>query len=203
MTVNLGGNVPIASGPTAVRAALLSSTLVFGAAGCVQKTNLSEDSARQEMVRLLMPTRVKIVEPFTRVKSFDNDATPDGIEVLVQAVNSLDNPGLMLVGSVHVELYQHIPASANQKGKRLEHWNVDLTAADQQKKYWNELTQMYEFRLGINPAVLPLAERYVLAVTYNSPLGEHLTDEIVLDRPSGPKPAELKNAGLLPGLQRN
>lgn len=127
-----------------------------------------------------MPSRVEIVEPFTRVKSFDDDATPDGIELLLQAVNSLDNPGLMIAGQVRVELFEHVAGSADQKGRRLEHWDVNLATAAHQKRYWNQLTQMYEFRLGVDPSVMPPADKFVLLVTYNSPLGEHLTDECVL-----------------------
>jgi len=137
--------------------------------------------ARQDMLALLMPCRIEIVEPFTRLRSFDADDTPDGIEVLLRAVNSLDNPGLMIVGSVRVELFEYVPASANQKGTRVEYWTVDLSSVSQQRKHWNRLTQMYEFRLGVDRASIPGAGRYVLAVTYTTPLGEHLTDEYVLE----------------------
>jgi hypothetical protein len=132
------------------------------------------------MLALLMPQRVEIVEPFTGVKSFDDDAVPDGIELLLQAVNSLENPGLMIVGTVRVELYEHVPASAEHKGRRLEHWNINLTTADEQRVYWNGLAQMYEFPLGIDTTKIPPADKYVLAVTYTSPLGGRLTDECIV-----------------------
>lgn len=132
------------------------------------------------MLALLMPSRVEVVEPFTRVKSFDQDAEPDGIELLLQAVNALDNPGLMLAGDIRVELFEHIPGSADPKGRRFEHWNLELTTAAQQRRYWNQLTQMYEFRLGVDLSRIPPGDKYVLLVTYNSPLGEHLTDECVI-----------------------
>jgi hypothetical protein len=133
------------------------------------------------MLTLLMPSRIEIVKPFTRLQSFDGDATPDGIEVLLRAVNFLDNPGLMIVGNVRVELFEYVPASANQKGTRVEQWTVDLGSVSQQRRHWNRLTQMYELRLGANPGAVPAAGRFVLAVTYTSPLGEHLTDEYVLE----------------------
>lgn len=132
------------------------------------------------MLSLLMPSRIKIVKPFTRVKSFDDDAVPDGIELLLEAVNALDNPGLMIVGDVRVELYEYVPASSDHKGQQYDSWRISLTAADDQRMHWNQLTQMYEFRLQINPRAVPRANKYVLLVTYNSPLGEHLTDEFVL-----------------------
>jgi hypothetical protein len=132
------------------------------------------------MIALVMPCRVEIVEPFTRVKSFDDDAIPDGIEVLIRAINALDSPGLM-VGRVRVELYEYVPASAEPKGRRLEHWAVELSSTQDQRRYWNPLTQMYEFRLGVDAKAIPRADRYVLMVTYDSPLGERLTDQYMIN----------------------
>lgn len=155
--------------------------LLAATGGCASNPSLPSDTGRQDMLTLLMPSRIEIVEPFTRLRSFDADDTPVGIEVFLRAVNSLDNPGLMIVGRVRVELFEYVPASANQRGTRVEQWTVDLGSVTQQRKHWNRLTQMYEFRLGVNPAAIPGGGRYVLAVTYTSPLGEHLTDEYVLE----------------------
>jgi len=158
----------------------LNLILLICLSGCASPPLELGDSAEREMLALLMPGRIEIVRPFTRVKSFDDNATPDGIELLLQAVNSLENPGLMIAGRVRVELYEYVRASGDQKGRRLEHWNIDLTTADQQKAYWNGLAQMYEFPLGIDAAKIPPADKYVLAVTYTSPFGEHLTDECIV-----------------------
>ena len=53
------------------------------------------------------------------------------------------------------------------------------------------MTQMYEFRLGVDPERISPAEKYVLAVTYCSPLEQRLTDEFVIsfERPAaiGPR----------------
>jgi len=157
------------------------AAVLFVAPGCKSAPRAGDEAARREMFALLMPERIEIVKPFTRVKSFDRDNKPDGIELLLRAVNSLDNPGLMIVGHVRVELFEHVEASAEPKGRRLDHWDIDLSSAARQKAFWNQLTQMYEFHLGIDPAVLPREKALVMAVTYNSPLGEHLTDECVIE----------------------
>ncbi len=157
--------------------------------GCASTPPAVDDPARRELLALLMPSRVEIVEPFTRIKSFDADAMPDGIELLLRAVNSLDNPGLMIAGRVRVELFEHVAASGDQKGRRLERWDVELATSAQQRRYWNQLTQMYEFRLGVDPKVMPQAERYVLLVTFNSPLGDHLVDECVILNRGGATPS--------------
>lgn len=132
------------------------------------------------MLALLMPSRIEIVEPFTRVRSFDNDTEPDGIELLIQAVNSLDNPGLMIAGDIRVELFEFVPASADNKGRRVEHWDISVSTEAHQRTYWNQVTQMYEFRLELDASVIPPARKYLLTVTYNSPLGEHHQDECVV-----------------------
>jgi len=151
------------------------------AMSCATMTPLpGDEAARQRMLALLLPRRIEIVEPFTRVKSFDDDGTPDGIELLLQAVNSLDDPGLMVIGTLRVELYEYVPASGLPRGRRLEQWDVELVSDDQQRKYWNQLTQMYELRLGVDPKRIPSADRYVLLVTYDSPFGDRLTDEYMI-----------------------
>jgi hypothetical protein len=147
----------------------------------MKTSSVDDEAERRQMLSLLMPTKIEIVKPFTRVKSFDADADPDGIEMMVRAINALDNPGLMIVGQVRVQLSEYMPGSAEERGRLLENWDIDLSTAQRQKSYWNALTQMYEFRLGIDPSVIPAAEKYVLTVTYRSPLGEHLADQCLIE----------------------
>ena len=161
----------------------------LGLFGCVAQPRVTGHVAQQEMLELLMPSRIEIVEPFTRVQSFDDDSTPDGIELLLQAVNALDNPGLMIAGRVRVELFEFLPASGDRKGRRLEHWSIELANTRQQRRYWNTLTQMYEFKLGIDTTEIPAADQYVLLVTYKSPLGERITDECVIRHQAGERRA--------------
>ena len=161
---------------------------VVAAAGCATPPGITDARLQERMLTLQLPSRIEIVEPFTRIRSFDDNATPDGIELLLQAVNSLDNPGLMIFGDVRVELFEYVPASGDQKGRRIDHWGVELRTKEHQRTHWNQITQMYEFRLRVVPAVIPGSEKYVLAVTYNSPLGQHLTSECLLryQTPTGP-----------------
>ena len=163
----------------------LPFTILPFAVGCATTKPVSDPAARDRMLALLLPAKVEIIAPFTRVKSFDDDSVPDGIELWLQAVNSLGNTGLNIVGSLRAELYEYVPASAEHKGRRLEQWKIELATPAHQRAYWSDLTRMYEFRLMIDPATVPLAKQYVLAVTYTTPLGEHLTDECVLTYDAG------------------
>ena len=148
--------------------------------GCHDPTPTSDGTDQRKMLALLMPSRIEIVQPFTRISSFRGNRTPDGIELMIQAFNALENPGLMIAGTVRVGLYEHVAASGDAKGRRLEQWNVELATAEQQRAHWNAMTQMYEFRLGIEAVKIPPADKYVLAVTYSSPFGERLTDECLI-----------------------
>ena len=161
---------------------ILAVLSAWSVSGCATTPDYTDPKARQKALELLMPERIEIVKPFTRVKSFDDDASPDGIELLLQAVNPLGNVGLMIVGVIRVELYEHVQASGIPTGKRLDSWTIDLAPEESQRRYWNHVTQMYQLRLKINPAVVSVARRYVLVVTYTSPLGEHLTDDCVIER---------------------
>jgi len=159
------------------------AALTTSLTACRSTTPDGEIADRVRAMELLIPGEIAIVAPFTRLKSFGDDGDngePDGIELLLEARNAMDNPGLMIAGQVRVELFAYVPASANQKGRRLEQWHIELRTEKQQKSHWNGLTQMYEFKLGVDTSRIPKADRYVLRVTYRSPFGTHLTDELVL-----------------------
>jgi len=127
-----------------------------------------------------MPSRIEIVAPFTRIKCLSDGDEPDGIEILLQARNELGNPGLMIVGTVRIELFEFQSGTADCKGGALERWKIELLTEANQRRYWNRLAQMYEFRLGVDLSAIPRAQKYVLLVTYISPFGENITDEMVL-----------------------
>ncbi len=158
---------------------ILATPLLFPA--CTQPLRLRPADPGDEAMSLLMPCRIEIIEPFTRVRDFDQDNELDGIELLMQAVNSQGNTGLQIVGNVRIELYEFVQSSADSKGKRIDRWAVDLSSVELQQKHWSQLTQMYEFRLEVDPAVLPRKRKYVLAVTYHTPDGVNLMDECVLE----------------------
>jgi hypothetical protein len=142
--------------------------------GCATSRHARPSDAQEEMLTLLMPDRINIVEPFTpftRATRFDLEGPVNGIELFVQAVNRFDDPGLMVVGSVRIELFEYVPASADHRGRHLEQWEVNLTTPK----------HLYEFRLGLNPDAIPRADRYILSVTYVSPFEERLTDLSTVD----------------------
>lgn len=155
-------------------------------AGCNRPSVDTSDAAARQQLSLLMPDRVSIVGPFTRFRSFNDDDRLDGIELLLQPVNTFGDP-VNIAGSVIIELYEFRQASGDNKGAKIRQWDVSLASERDQRTYWNRTTSMYEFQLQFDPATLPPCEKYVLQVIYNTPLQEHMLDEHVLEIPlSGP-----------------
>lgn len=151
-------------------------------AGCQAPPRPSIDATHASVLAVLLPSAIKIVEPFTIMDSAEGKAKRDWVELWLQAQNVLGSPGLMIAGKLRVELSEHLPARGNAKGPRLEHWNIDLATIADQRKYWNAVTQMYEFRLGYDRDRIPKADKYVLTVIYQPPIGARLADEITLTR---------------------
>ncbi|MCH7526650.1 MAG: hypothetical protein IID39_04365 [Planctomycetes bacterium] len=153
--------------------------------GCTKPQPLSDDPQLRQSLSLLMPAAVRIVEPFTAWSNHDDTPGIDAITVCVQPVNTAGDP-MQTAGRMFVELYTFRPASGDPKGERLELWDVPILSQPDQEARWNRGTQWYEFHLGLSAktlASLSAERKFVLVVTHNSPLGEHLTDEYVVEVP--------------------
>ncbi|MFH0980607.1 MAG: hypothetical protein V2A79_03595 [Planctomycetota bacterium] len=164
----------------------LVALAVLASPGCQRPTVDLNAAATHQQLSLLMPAAVKIVAPFTRFRSFDDDERPDGIELLVQPVNTFGDP-VNIAGDVIVELYEFRQASGDRKGEKVQQWDIALASERAQRMYWNRTTSMYEFRLQLARTTLPAEPKYVLQVTYNTPLKEHMLDECVLEAPLSPR----------------
>ena len=150
--------------------------LVLG--GCKSTPRVSSD--KDEMLAMLLPQQIKI-QPFTKIKSFDEDRTPDGIAVVLRATDRFGDP-VKLVGHLYFELYAYKNASAERKGERLEFWDRTITTPEDQKLYWDRTAQMYEFPLAWTQGAPPPPNRkYILAATYRTPGEETLQDEYVIE----------------------
>ncbi|MHC4090644.1 MAG: hypothetical protein ACYSUQ_06615 [Planctomycetota bacterium] len=152
-----------------------------GLIGCAPRAVDVDDPATRQMLSLLMPARI-IVEPFTGLKSFDDDDQPDGLEVVLRPVDAFQDP-VKIAGSLRVELYHFRPASGESKGRKIEQWDVPLSSLRDQETYWNRYTQMYEIPLELDLAAAEPADKYVIEITYNTPLGEHTVTEYVFEPP--------------------
>ena len=161
-----------------VTMALLAALVTVG---CGPRTVDFDDPAVRQMVSLLMPERI-IVEPFTGLKSFDDDDQPDGLEVVLRPRDSFGDP-VKIAGLLRVELYTFNPASGEHQGRQIQQWEIPLVTPQDQRTYWNPFTQMYEIPLELDLGSITPADKYVIEVVYNTPLGEHMISEYVYEQP--------------------
>lgn len=132
---------------------------------------------------MLMPRRLEI-QPFTKIKSFDDDRVPDGIELVLRFTDQFGDP-VKAVGHMYFELYTFKNASGERKGDRLEFWDRTIADAKDVRLYWSRTAQMYEFPLAWTQGLPSTTGRkLILTATYRAPWGETLEDEYVLELPS-------------------
>ena len=161
-------------------------TLAWGLSvlvGCSQQRLDASDPATGKMLSLLMPVKI-IVDPITGLKSFDDDDEPDGVMVALRAVDAFGDR-VKIAGSVLIELYEFRPASGEPKGREIEQWEIQLASAKDQRRYWNRFAEMYDLPLMLSPQTLASARpgKYVVEVTYNNPLGEHMVAQHIFEPP--------------------
>ena len=86
-------------------------------------------------------------------------------------------------GRFRFELYEHVPRSAESKGKRLAIWPktdlLDLTDPSTNNDYWRDFLRAYEFTLPLDQST---GASLILQVTYFCATGKRITCEFELSR---------------------
>ncbi len=167
----------------------LAILAVFGPSGCQKGAVIhqhngpdttsptTQPTIARAQIDLLLPKKIDIL-PFTKPVSFDDDAIPDGIEVVLRPLDTFGDQ-TKAVGLFRFELYQAKKASADPRGERLGIWEVDLNSIESQKKHWDRITRTYHFKLGWAGERVK-AGRYVLEVTHMSPWGKRLNATYII-----------------------
>lgn len=159
----------------------IAAAVLCGLAGCsiARRTEFNEQE-RRRMLGVILPNSVQVVSAFTRPASFDDDATLDGIEVVLQTLDAQGEP-TKLSGRLVFEMYTYKKASADPKGRLAQTWTHTLTSEKDQESYWDRASRMYRFQLLVNKNELPIDNRYVVLARYTNPWNEHFEDEAVID----------------------
>jgi len=189
--------------PTSRAGRLLLMTLVLGSllalsAGC-ERGLVGEGVAgpsTEELVSFYSPQSIKILQ-FTKPKSFDDDAIPDGIGVSLHTLDAAGDP-VKAYGTFVMELYAYRPALSGHRGELLHTWTQAITNPKDQKQYWEKATKTYEFQLSWEGQPLEPQKRYILTVSLEAPGAKRLFDEYefefrvsrkdILDALSEPQP---------------
>jgi hypothetical protein len=155
-----------------------AAATVLTAAGCESTPKVTPGES--DALGMLVARDIRI-QPFTKIRSFDDDAIPDGIDVLVRATDQFGDP-VKAVGHFYFELYSYRKASGDPKGERIEFWDRTIASAKDVRLYWDRTAQMYEFPLAWTQGQPPAPNRkYILTVTYRAPWDETFEDQFVMD----------------------
>ncbi len=151
------------------------------ASACQSPQGSQYDAAeRRALLEGIAADKIEIVAPFTKPASFDDDPLPDGISVVLSAVDK-QGERIKITGQIVFELYTYRPASADPKGEQLQTWQLALAGDRDQRTYWNHTTRMYDFPLEVKLAGAPGGSKFVLLARYNNPWNEHLQDQAIID----------------------
>ena len=141
------------------------------------------------------PAKVRLHPTFTQVKDWTGDGKPDGVEAVVELLDSFGEP-TRGSGSFLFELSEYRPVEPQPAGGRIaDPWVFKLDTREQQQARWNPALRAYTFQLPMGK--LPPEPAYVLDLTYESlggtttrPTGGRLFDRLVIEPPGDLKKVE-------------
>ena len=139
----------------------------------------ASDPTPEELIRYYSPQSLKVL-PFTKPRSFDEDAFPDGVGVSVRTQDGAGDP-VKAYGTFLFELYAYKSGLASHRGELLNTWQQAVRNPNDQKTYWERVTSTYEFQLSWEGKPVPPQERYILVAYFQSPGSKRLTDEYAFE----------------------
>jgi len=159
------------------RTVLISLLALSALAGC--SSQMRPDPRTAEENQLFGPISMKL-DTFSKVKDWNTDNVPDGIEALIEFDDRFGDR-TKASGVVIFELYDYRPYWPDPRGARLANpWTASLTTYDDQKAHWETASGAYLFRLAFDQAAWN--HDYVLTATFQSAAGTRFFSRIVLQR---------------------
>jgi hypothetical protein len=140
-----------------------------------QIEDTSEGPSRDELVAYYSPRSIKIL-PFTKPRSFDDDAIPDGIGVSLRPLDGGGDP-VKAYGTFIFELYAYKNALGSHRGQLIQTWTQQVRNVADQKKFWERVTSTYEFQLSWEGMPIPPQKKYILVASFQATGSERLFDE--------------------------
>jgi hypothetical protein len=132
---------------------------------------------------LFAPAAMRIHPIFTRVKDFNGDNYPDGVDALLEFQDQFGD-ATKASGRAIFELYAFQKFDPTHKGKRLcNPWIGSLDTLDDQKMRWNRTSRTYSFPLQYDQ--ISATNTYVLTAEFQLSGGGRYYDQIVLEPPQG------------------
>ncbi len=150
--------------------------LILALPGCQAPASrpAADAESLSETVRVLSPREIRIQRYLTEAHAFPGSETPNGVTVLLAALDSFKDP-IKCVGNFQFELYTHRPASGNPLGERVGYWSIELTDQSSIAKYWDRYSRFFKFDLKLSQGVLKPG-KYILTATFTPPGGDRIED---------------------------
>jgi len=162
-----------------------TAVIVFGFAvlwtgGCQESQQITANLPDTSAYRLCAYAPAKIhfvgLTEFIPADDFEDNAR------LTTYIDLLDEFGFQIKSPavLRFELYEYVPRSAEEKGKRLHIWpDIDLTDPGVNNTYWRDFLRAYKLDLVLD-FVPKTGRTYVLQVTCLCPANQRLSDTIQL-----------------------
>jgi hypothetical protein len=157
-------------------------TLLSVNIGCKQPAEPNESAAvtnsilgKLSFYTRYAPSKIDIMPltEFVRLGGAQQSEIHIYVSLLDSFGSQIKSPGIF-----RFELYEHVPRSAEPKGKRAVIWpDVDLIDPIINNDYWRDFLRAYEFSL---PCELAGNRDYILQITCLCPNGKRLSTEFTL-----------------------
>ncbi len=163
-----------------IASALIVATgfcLTWSGAAC-QRSSIGQTAdgpSVDELIAFYSPRSIKI-QPFTKPRSFDEDAIPDGIAVSLRTLDATGDP-VKAYGVFIFELYAYRGALGDRKGQLIQSWTQPVLDTKDQKQFWERITASYEFQLSWEGRPIAPQQKYILTASFQSPGSERLFDQ--------------------------
>jgi hypothetical protein len=149
--------------------------------GCSSAKNPEPRTAGE--AAMFAPAAMRVHPIFTRVKDFNGDNFPDGIDALLEFQDQFGD-ATKASGRAIFELYAFQKFDPTHKGKRLVNpWIGELESLDDQRLRWNRTSRTYSFPLQYDQ--VSATATYILTVEFQMSNGARYYDQIVLEPPQG------------------
>jgi hypothetical protein len=153
--------------------------LTFGACHRGEIGTMTDGPSTEELVQYYSPKSIRIL-PFTKPRSFDADAVPDGIGVSLRTLDGAGDP-VKAYGVFMFELFAYRQAIGGNRGPLIRTWTQPVVNLAEQKQFWERVTTTYEFQLSWEGQPLSPQKKYVLVASFQAPGGERLFDEYTFE----------------------
>jgi hypothetical protein len=153
---------------------LVVSFLTVGPLSC----NEPQPKGGAADAKMFGPVSMRIHPTFTRIKDWNGDKAPDGIDALLELQDQFGEP-TRATGRVIFELFEYRRNFPNPAGKRLFNpWVTSLVTVEDQSARWNRALRAYSFQLVV-PQIQP-HRTYVLTASFELE-GGRLFDRLILE----------------------